>query len=130
VIDRVPPPESEPVVSSTPEEEKHARRCLFRHQLFFVLGIFVFIVIGFFAMSSRVGALIVTITAGVCWTLSGVYAIEGRRHTFAGARWTGFRNVVLRPTKRDSKSAIVVGVILIVLGVIGFGNVAWWLIVS
>ena len=124
------PPESEPVVSSTPETVKRMERCLFRHQLFFMLGIFLFIVVGFFAMGTKVGALVVTIGAGVSWTLSGIYAIEGRRHMFAGMRWTAFGNVRVRPQKSSATGAIVVGVILIVLGAIGFGNLALWLLMS
>ena len=124
------PPESEPVVSSTTEQEAREARCLFRHQLFFMLGIFVFIVVGFFAMSSKTGALLVTIGAGVCWTLSGIYAIEGRRHMFAGMRWGSFGQMTVRPHRSTSTGAIVVGVILIVLGVIGFGNLALWIVRS
>jgi hypothetical protein len=121
------PPDSDVVESSTTDEERWARRCLFRHQLFFMLGIFVFIVVGFFAMGNKLGALSVTIGAGVCWMLSGVYAIEGRRHMFAGARMGSFGQMAIRPNKGAGTGAIVVGVILIVLGVIGFGNVAWWI---
>ena len=130
MADASDPIEPDEPVPSTSDVEGLERALLFRHQLFFMLGIFVFIVVGFFAMSTRIGALIVTVVAGTCWTLSGVYAMRARRHMFAGMRWSAFGNVTTRPSKSSPLGATIVGVILMALGTIGFGNLALWLFVA
>ena len=127
------PPESGVVVSSTSEEEHYRRRCLFRHQLFFMLGVFLFVMgslfLGF-ALGGKIAALVVTIGVALSWTLSGVYAIEGRRHMFAGMKSWGYGNVVVRPSRSSATGAIVVGVILVLLGVLGWGSLAFFVAVS
>jgi hypothetical protein len=121
-----PPPDPEdddPWSSPAARAERAVRAHLFRHQLFFMLGILLGF-IGAFAggVSLFLSALLFALSA-VSWALSGIFAIAGKRHMFGVVGPMGGGNARVRASGHSPVGSVVVGIILFLLS-LGLVNVA------
>lgn len=92
---------------------------LFRHTLFFLLGIGAALIAVFAARGSRTFAATAQLVAALLWIGSGIFAIRGRRHVFGRMR-LGLVPGSPGPSGGTSPvGAVLVGAALILVGLAG-----------
>jgi hypothetical protein len=114
--------DDEDLLDSMPPEQRYERACLDRHRALFVGAFGPALIAVWMGRFPLVSAALFGVAA-LCWAVSGLQAIRGRRHMFGMMGGGPWGNVRVSPSQRSPVGAWVVGVILILLAV-GLLNVA------
>jgi uncharacterized membrane protein len=117
------PDDDDPWSTPAARAERAVQAHLFRHQLGFMLGILLGFVAAFAGGLSLVLSALLFGAAAICWALSGLFAIAGKRHMFGVVGPMGGGNARVRASGHAPVGSAIVGILLLLLS-LGLLNVA------
>ena len=103
------PDDDDPLSSPAARAQRAAQVHLFRHQLLFMLGILLGFVAAFAGGLSLVLSALLFGVAAICWALSGIFAIAGKRHMFGVVGPMGGGNARVRASGHAPVGSAIVG---------------------